>query len=104
MLSNAVFKSIHPPVFEKTDDQKNRLREILRKNMLFHDLSAEDIEIMVDAFEPQEISKNKTVLKQGGKSEEFYILRVAKQRYGCHQKMAARHVLIRQNRRKVSHE
>ena len=74
VLTNAVFKSIHPPVYEKTDDQKNRIREILRKNMLFQVVAAEDIEVMLDAFEPQEISKNKTVLKQGAKSEEFYIL------------------------------
>ncbi len=74
VLTNATLKSIHPPVFEKTDEQKNRLREILRKNMLFQVVTPADIEVLVDAFEPQETSKNKTILKQGNISEEFYIL------------------------------
>ena len=42
--------------------------------MLFQVVTPADIEVLVDAFEPQETSKNKTILKQGNISEEFYIL------------------------------
>jgi cAMP-dependent protein kinase regulator len=74
VFGKSEFRALHPPVYEKTADQRQRLREILLKNMLFQNCSPESTEKIIDAFEPREFEKDKAVITQGEESSEFFIL------------------------------
>jgi cAMP-dependent protein kinase regulator len=62
------------PKFEKSDDSVKTLREGIGKNFFFDDMSPQDLAAFVNAFEPFEVAKGSTIIKQGEKGDYFYVI------------------------------
>ena len=60
--------------YPKTSQQRSRLREVLKANILFSHLSEINIDDVIDSFE--QVSKNDgdVIIEQGGEGDNFYII------------------------------
>jgi cAMP-dependent protein kinase regulator len=62
------------PVFPKTPAEKEFIVLALKKNFVFSNLTTRETEILVDAFERQEVKANDFIIQQGDAGDFFYVL------------------------------
>ncbi len=63
-----------PPVFEKTEKDRDLIRQSFEVNFAFSDLTPSELEPMVDAFEKVEYQKGETIAQQGEPDCFFYVV------------------------------
>eukprot|EP00927_Polykrikos_kofoidii_P040831 TRINITY_DN34830_c0_g1_i1.p1 TRINITY_DN34830_c0_g1~~TRINITY_DN34830_c0_g1_i1.p1 ORF type:complete len:768 (-),score=171.47 TRINITY_DN34830_c0_g1_i1:132-2435(-) len=77
-VSQEMFKTWHPPYFEKPQKVKDRIKEIIAKNdklqVLFGDLTETAVYGVIDAMSEQPIPRQQHVIQQGEAGDNFYIV------------------------------
>jgi len=63
-----------PSSYEKTEQQRDFLRKILKRNFIFNGLSDKEMSLLIDAMQKEEASVGTTVIKQGDVGDFYYIL------------------------------
>lgn len=66
-------KSFIPPIVTKSDEQKDRLRNSLRKSFLFSDLKDQDLAIVIGAMKEVPVEPGQCVIEQGESGENLYV-------------------------------
>jgi cAMP-dependent protein kinase regulator len=67
--------SFQAPVFFKSREEKQFIREALQSNFVFAALSERELRTIIDAFEIQDTKPNETIIVQGDVGDYFYVLR-----------------------------
>ncbi len=62
------------PKFDKSNDDINIIRETIGKNFFFDDMLPKHLSDFVDAFEPIELKKGITIIKQGEEADAFFVI------------------------------
>lgn len=62
------------PVFAKTPAEQEFIVRALKKNFVFSNLTVRETEILVDAFERQEVKTDDFIIQQGDEGDFFYVL------------------------------
>lgn len=78
---DAVSPGYKPPVFSKTPEEQAFIKEALKHNFVFDNLSDQELNVIVDAHEPYDVEKNATIIKEGDKGDYFYVLNEGKVKY-----------------------
>jgi cAMP-dependent protein kinase regulator len=63
-----------PPVYEKTEQQKSELNELLQKSVLLKNLDSSAKSTVVSALQSRDISNGSNIINQGEAGDLFYIL------------------------------
>lgn len=63
-----------PPVFEKTEQQKTELNELLQKSVLLKNLDAAAKNTVVNALQSRDVASGNNIITQGEAGDLFYIL------------------------------
>jgi len=61
-------------VHEKDGSLQTRIKEILKRNILFQNLDEKQVQIIVDALEPMQIEAGTEIIKQGDMGDYFYLM------------------------------
>ena len=62
-------------VFDKKDEERVRIKDILSRNLLFKNCQSEQMESLVDAFQPMNFDDGAIIIAQGDPvGEHFYLL------------------------------
>jgi cAMP-dependent protein kinase regulator len=61
-------------VHEKDGALQNRIKEILKRNILFANLDEKQVQIIVDALEPMQLEAGVEIIKQGDMGDYFYLM------------------------------
>jgi CRP-like cAMP-binding protein len=64
-----------PPVFEKTEEEKQIIHQSFEDNFAFSDLTPQELGPMVDAFEPVQYDKGEIIAEQGTADCFFYVVK-----------------------------
>jgi cAMP-dependent protein kinase regulator len=67
--------SFQPPVFQKSQDEKQFIRETLQSNFVFAALSERELRTIIDAFEVQNAHPKEKIIAQGDVGDYFYVIR-----------------------------
>lgn len=67
-------KSYLKVVHQKTDHERQRINDIIKNNVLFKELDANQMEIMLDAIFPRAYEAGSVIIKQGDEGDNFYVL------------------------------
>merc|ERR1719424_2460157 len=67
-------KEFIAPVYEKTDDQKKRIREVLSHSFLFSALEEKDLETVILAMKEQVLEPSVRIINQGDDGEALYVI------------------------------
>lgn len=62
------------PVHPKSDERKNRLREILQDSFLFRSLEKNDLEVVIMAMQEKEIEQGVRLINQGDDGQHLYVV------------------------------
>jgi cAMP-dependent protein kinase regulator len=71
-------KKFVPPLISKTDEQKDRLREVLKGSFLFSTLDANDLGIVIGAMKEVSVDKGKRVIQQGDPGDFLFVVESGK--------------------------
>merc|ERR1719456_2001489 len=63
-----------PPVYAKTDEQKERLSGVLSKSFLFSSLEGKDLAQVIDAMEEKAATSGETLVKQGDDGDFLFVV------------------------------
>lgn len=61
-------------VHEKDGALQTRIKEILKRNILFANLDEKQVQIIVDALEPMQLEAGVEIIKQGDMGDYFYLM------------------------------
>lgn len=77
-VSEDRLKNWKKPVYEKSQEARDRLRNIIKTNeklqVLFGHLEEADVESVIDAMFPKEVKQGDNVIEQGQEGDNFYII------------------------------
>jgi cAMP-dependent protein kinase regulator len=79
--------SFNAPVFHKTMEEKQFIREALKNNFVFAALSERELRTIVDAFEEFGFKVNEKLIVQGDVGDFFYVLRKGTVRFEVNDKV-----------------
>jgi cAMP-dependent protein kinase regulator len=69
------FDASNKKVFDKKDEEKARIKDILSRNLLFKNCGPDQMESLVDAFQPMNFDDGGVIIAQGDPvGEHFYLL------------------------------
>mmetsp|Transcript_17686 Transcript_17686/g.62267 ORF Transcript_17686/g.62267 Transcript_17686/m.62267 type:complete len:387 (-) Transcript_17686:165-1325(-) len=63
-----------PTVVPKSDDEKDRIREIMSKNILFRTLEGDQLELLIDVMVAKEYKNGEEIITQGAAGDYYYVL------------------------------
>eukprot|EP00746_Dinoflagellata_sp_MGD_P166233 gnl/MRDRNA2_/MRDRNA2_95986_c0_seq1.p1 gnl/MRDRNA2_/MRDRNA2_95986_c0~~gnl/MRDRNA2_/MRDRNA2_95986_c0_seq1.p1 ORF type:complete len:390 (-),score=140.98 gnl/MRDRNA2_/MRDRNA2_95986_c0_seq1:144-1313(-) len=63
-----------PPVYEKTDEQKERLTKVLGKSFLFAALAKKELDIVINAMEEKKLEPGTRIIHQDGDGDCLYVV------------------------------
>eukprot|EP01069_Polyplicarium_translucidae_P003271 Polyplicarium_translucidae@DN2261_c0_g1_i3.p1 len=63
-----------PPVYEKTEEQKERIRATIADSFLFNTLEPEATETVVDAFQERRVAAKETIINQGDDGDCLFLI------------------------------
>ena len=63
-----------PHVYEKTADEKEKLRRILRNITMFKSISERNLEVTIDSMKKQTFDNGVTVIQEGDDGDAFYVI------------------------------
>ncbi|CAF0865839.1 unnamed protein product [Adineta steineri] len=61
-------------VYQKTPEQRQRLKEAVCHNLLFRTLEAKQMDQILDAMWEKNVKKGETIIKQGDGGDNFYVI------------------------------
>jgi len=61
-------------VHEKDGALQSRIKEILKRNILFQNLDEKQVQVIVDALEPMQLEAGVEIIKQGEMGDYFYLM------------------------------
>ncbi|PHJ15190.1 camp-dependent protein kinase regulatory [Cystoisospora suis] len=67
-------KQFVAPVYEKTEEQKGRLENILRQSFLFRNLDEQDLATVINAMQEKKIEPDTTLITEGDDGECLYVV------------------------------
>eukprot|EP00928_Gymnodinium_smaydae_P024748 TRINITY_DN1993_c1_g2_i2.p1 TRINITY_DN1993_c1_g2~~TRINITY_DN1993_c1_g2_i2.p1 ORF type:complete len:402 (-),score=75.03 TRINITY_DN1993_c1_g2_i2:106-1311(-) len=67
-------KAFVPPIYEKTQEQRERLREVLLRSFLFQNLDETDLQIIIGATEEREVPADHRVINEGDDGAVMYVV------------------------------
>ncbi|CAE7213983.1 PKAR [Symbiodinium natans] len=67
-------KDFEAPVYEKSDDQKDRLAKVLKESFLFSGLEPQDFKIVIDAMQEKVVEKDTRLINQGEDGDCLYVV------------------------------
>ncbi|KAK2195599.1 bifunctional Cyclic nucleotide-binding domain/Cyclic nucleotide-binding [Babesia duncani] len=67
-------KKFVPPVFNKTSEQNDHIRNSLEHCFLFRGVGHNDIEILIKAFDIKEFKAGDVIIKQGDQGDKLYLV------------------------------
>ncbi|CAE7750032.1 PKAR [Symbiodinium pilosum] len=67
-------KAFVAPVYEKSDEQKTRLANVLKESFLFSGLESPDIKIVIDAMQEKIVEKDTRLINQGEDGDCLYVV------------------------------
>lgn len=79
-------KAFTPPKYEKTDDQKTRLRGILSESFLFQNLDSKELNLVVDAMQEKVLEEKTRIIEQGDDGDVLFV--VEKGNLDCYKRFA----------------
>ena len=68
------FIKIKEKKFQKTEEQKKKIKEKIRHIFIFNSLDEEELNKVIDSLEENNYSNNKFVIKQNENSEKFFLI------------------------------
>jgi cAMP-dependent protein kinase regulator len=71
-------KAFVPPVITKTDEQKERLRNVLVKSFLFNTLDDNDFTVVIGAMSEVNAAEGEIVIKQGDQGDFLFVIETGK--------------------------
>jgi len=69
-----VKKEFEPKVYEKTDDQKKRIKEVLSGSFLFQSVDGKDFDVLLDAVQEEKVEPKTRVIKKGDDGDFMCII------------------------------
>jgi cAMP-dependent protein kinase regulator len=63
-----------PPVFDKSDKEKEDLVNSIGKNILFSELDPKELDIIISAMKRIEFKEGDNILEQGAEGDLFYVV------------------------------
>ena len=63
-----------PPVYEKTEDQMERIMKKLNQNFMFSKLGQKEKEIVVKAMQSRDVTAGETVIQEGDEGNELFVV------------------------------
>ena len=78
---DAVSPQYKPPVFEKSPEEQEFIKDALKHNFVFEGVSDKELDVIVAAHQPYDVDKNATIIKEGDKGDYFYVLRQGKVKF-----------------------
>jgi len=67
-------KAFTPPKYEKTEDQKKRIKAVLAKSFMFAALEPSDLNIVIDAMKEVKLQPKERVIRQGDDGSFLFII------------------------------
>mmetsp|Transcript_2432 Transcript_2432/g.5212 ORF Transcript_2432/g.5212 Transcript_2432/m.5212 type:complete len:443 (-) Transcript_2432:135-1463(-) len=67
-------ESFKPPVYPKTEDQKDRIKAWLENSFLFNSLEKEDLDAVVMAFQDSVVDVGTRLIQQGDDGESMFLI------------------------------
>ncbi|KAF4665971.1 hypothetical protein FOL47_004341 [Perkinsus chesapeaki] len=69
-----VKQAFTPPVVDKTEEQKARIREVLGKSFMFANVEEKEMAVVVDAMEEVKLDAGVRVIKQGDDGDFLFVI------------------------------
>jgi CRP-like cAMP-binding protein len=60
---------------EKTEDDKEKLRDRLKNSLIFSALEVNDLESIINSMQEKKYSKDDTIVKQGDEAKEVFVIK-----------------------------
>merc|ERR1719229_1949363 len=67
-------KVFTPPVYPKTEAQKERIQKVLQESFLFSSLEAKDLQTLIDAMQELNVEPGKRLIEQGDDGDCLYVI------------------------------
>mmetsp|Transcript_81236 Transcript_81236/g.252131 ORF Transcript_81236/g.252131 Transcript_81236/m.252131 type:complete len:405 (+) Transcript_81236:53-1267(+) len=67
-------KAFVPPVHAKTDEQKRRIRGVLRESFLFASLDPKEMDVVIDAMQEKVVEAGTKLIEQGDDGDVLYVV------------------------------
>jgi len=74
--------NFEPPVYEKTEDQADRIRGMLKKSFIFENIDEKNLEILVKAMHKVEIKDGEKIITEGENGDYLFVVDEGK--LDCH--------------------
>lgn len=81
------------PVYEKTDDQKERINQCLQKSFLFNALEGEELNTILMAFKENTAAPEDKLIQQGDDGESMFLIETGK--VECYKKIEGEEKLVK---------
>jgi len=73
-LDSKKAKTFEAVKYEKSDEDKQRISEIIKENILFKNLDSKQKMVILDALYPKEYKEGDVIITQGDDGDNFYVL------------------------------
>lgn len=67
-------KAFTPPVYEKSDEQKDRLKGVLGKSFMFSNLDPSEFNIIIGAMQELDVEPGKDIIVRGDDGNTLYVI------------------------------
>merc|ERR1719379_319013 len=74
--------NFEPPVYEKTEEQADRIRGMLKKSFIFETIDEKNLEILVKAMHKVELKDGEKIITEGENGDYLFV--VDKGKLDCH--------------------
>jgi len=71
-------KAFVAPVITKTDEQKDRLRQVLQKSFLFETLETNDLTVVIGAMSEVNAAPSENIINQGDQGDFLFVIETGK--------------------------
>jgi cAMP-dependent protein kinase regulator len=90
-----VKKAFTPPVYPKTDDQKDRIKAVLLKSFLFKNLEEADLQTIIGAMQEKVCSNGERLIEQGDEDNADCMFVVETGTMNCFKKLGEEEKLVK---------
>lgn len=90
-----VKKAFTPPVYPKTDEQKERIKAVLLKSFLFKNLEKADLETIIGAMQEKVCSNGERIIEQGDEDSADCMFVVEQGSMNCFKKLNDEEKLVK---------
>lgn len=87
-------KAFTPPVYEKTAEQKERIKSVLQESFLFSSLEGKELGILIDAMQEKDVEEGGRIIEQGDDGDCLYVIGSGK--VNCYKKADGEEKLVKE--------